>query len=61
MRRDKPLYDDEASGAPTVPFGRCLCDDCCRQCPERLQEREEQHAMAARKLKGYMRSSLGRW
>jgi hypothetical protein len=59
--RDKPFYNPEADGAPSTPFGRCLCDDCCRQCPDRLIERKEQRQMVARKLRGYMKQSLKRW
>lgn len=49
----------------TVPYARCLCDDCCRQCPDRLLERNEQHDMARRKLKVLgkrpTRTASGRW
>ena len=32
---------DSNAWTPEYTGGRCLCDDCCRQCPERLIEREE--------------------
>jgi hypothetical protein len=34
-------------------FGRCLCDDCCRQCPERRQERDDMRAWYTRRQAKY--------
>ena len=46
---------DSDTWTPEYTGGRCLCDDCCRQCPDRLIEREDIRARAAKKLRNYMK------